>query len=64
MSKFQLLVILGKTSDIPSESVVERILRLHKCAEAVSVQNVGQAPMFDEPEAAQAIAAILALLED
>ena len=64
MKKVPLLVVRGGTSDILSEKTAAEMVKRHPDAQLVTVPRVGHAPMLDEPEALQAIAAFLTKLED
>ena len=59
MKRIPLLIVRGETSDILSQHVVDRMLRRHKDASAVTVPAVGHAPMLDETVALGAIRTFL-----
>ena len=59
MSAAPLLVIRGQLSDILGAKTVDKMLHQHPDASAVTVPNVGHAPVLNEPEALSAIAAFL-----
>ena len=59
-----LLVIRGETSDILSEKTLQKMLRRHPDASAVTVPGVGHAPILDETEAVAGIAGFLSRLRD
>ncbi len=58
-----LLVIRGQISDLFAEKTMSTMVRRHPDARAVTVPEVGHAPILDEPEAVAAIAEFLAYCE-
>lgn len=54
------LVLRGELSDLLSAQTLEKMLRRVPDAEAVTLPDVGHAPLLDEPEAVAAIEALLA----
>lgn len=54
------LVLRGELSDLLSAATLDKMLRRQPGAEAVTVPAVGHAPTLDEPEAVEAITALLA----
>jgi len=53
------LIVRGETSDILSQATLERMLDRMPLARAVTVAGVGHTPTLDEPEAVEAIRALL-----
>ncbi len=57
-------IVRGEISDIISPETAERMRAEHGEAEVVTVPRTGHAPTLDEPEARQAIARLLARVEE
>lgn len=55
-----LLIVRGALSDILSEPVAQRMMTAIEGSDLVTVPDIGHAPTLDEPEAMQAIDALLA----
>lgn len=60
MTGIPILVIRGETSDLLSPSIVARMESSHPNCRAVTIPNIGHAPMLDEAEALGAIDTFLA----
>lgn len=60
LAALPILSIRGGLSDILSRQTQARMLEMHPRMQAVTVNNVGHAPMLDEPEALTAITSFLA----
>lgn len=58
-----MLSVRGEISDLFSEDVVEMMRGLKPDLETVTVENIGHAPMLDEPEAWDAILSFLAKVD-
>lgn len=58
-----MLSVRGEISDLFSEDVVEMMRGLKPDLETVTIENIGHAPMLDEPEAWDAILSFLAKVD-
>jgi pimeloyl-ACP methyl ester carboxylesterase len=63
LSAKPVLSVRGALSDILSETAVARMRGLNPALEAVTIENIGHAPMLDEPEAWDALLDFLARVD-
>lgn len=58
-----MLVVRGALSDIVSESALAHMRAAHSTLETVTIENIGHAPLLDEPEAWDAMLSFLAKVD-